>query len=101
MPTYWKEFFTSKDVLNIAKPDIYQYHCFLRKKNRWGQVQPRFFVCSMVWMYNTECKFDKKGDIEFESVKWIVPIESMTRIELIHHIKSELIELKLHINKES
>ena len=82
-------------------PDIYQFHCFLRKKNKWGKVQPRFFCMSMVFMYNTECKFNKKGEIEFDNMKWIVPIEAITKIELIHSVKSGVCDMKLHIDKEA
>jgi len=98
MPNYWRAFFEKQLV--IAEPDMYQYHCYVMKKNRWGKVQPRFFAISMVWMYNTKCKFNADGDIEFNELKWIAPIEAITKIEVIEQLKANTIEMKLHINSK-
>jgi hypothetical protein len=98
LPNFWKKFF--EQSLEIKQPDIYQYHCFVRKKNRFGMLQPRFFVCSSVFMYNTECKFNKKGEIEFIKMNWIVPIEAIALIEVTHHAKQDTIEMKMHIDKK-
>jgi len=64
LPKKWQGFF--EKALQINSPDIYQFHCFLVKTNKFFQQQPRFFVLSMVFMYNTKCAFNKKtGGIEF------------------------------------
>lgn len=54
----------------------------------------------MVWMFNTKCKFDEKGEIQFSELKWIVPIEAITKIELVDYKKSELLEMKIHIDQK-
>lgn len=54
----------------------------------------------MVWMYNTECKFDDKGELKFGELKWIVPIEAITKIELVDYAKSQQLEMKIHINSK-
>lgn len=39
---------------------------------------------TMVFMYNTECTFDKKtGEITFGEMAWLVPIEAITQVKLI------------------
>lgn len=98
LPIFWRLFFEKQLVINT--PDLYQFHCYVIKKSRWGALQPRFFVCSMVFLYNTECDFDKEsGEIKFKKLKWIVPIEAMTKIDLVEHRKSEKLQVKIHINE--
>ena len=56
----------------------------------------------MVFLYNTDCEFEKdSGEIKFKKLAWMVPIEAMTKIELIEHEKSEKLQLKMHINEIS
>ena len=44
----------------------------------------------MVFLYNTDCEFEKdSGEIRFKKLAWMVPIESMTKVELIEHKKSD------------
>jgi hypothetical protein len=43
----------------------------------------------MVFLYNTDCEFEKgTGEIQFKKLAWMVPIEALTKIELIEHTKS-------------
>ena len=55
--------------------------------------EPRFFVLSMVFMYNTKCTFNKQGQIEFGEKKWQIPIQAITQIKYSETDKK--IELKL------
>ena len=53
------------------------------KTNNWGQHQPRFFVISMVFLFNTKAAFNKKKPgtpIEFGEEKWRIPIAALTKI---------------------
>lgn len=53
----------------------------------------------MVFLYNTECEFEKEsGEIRFKKMAWMLPIEAITKIELIEHSKTEKLEIKLSIN---
>ena len=63
-------------------------------------MQPRFFVMTMVFMYNTKCAFDKKSrDITFEEMAWLVPIEAITSVRM-EEVPGKKIELIINTNLE-
>lgn len=79
----------------MRKPDAYQFHCFLVKTNKFMIAQPRFFVLSMVFMYNTKCQFNKQtGQIEFQEMQWMVPIQALTQVKMTE-VPGKKIEIKL------
>jgi hypothetical protein len=45
-------------------------------------------------MYNTECTFDKAGNIKFTEMKWFIPIQAINMVKLIE-VKDKKIELKI------
>ena len=98
LPLKWQLFFETK--LQIKAPDCIQFHCYLLKKNKFGQRQPRFFVISQVFMFNTECEFNEKtGEIEFKSKQWEVPIQAITKI-VITEDKEKKIKMVITIDKD-
>ena len=51
-------------------------------------------------MYNTECSFNKKsGDIEFNALKWQVPIQAMQKIVLQEVQKTQKIVFSITLDK--
>ena len=65
------------------------------KTNKFYQQQPRFFVLSMIFMYNTKCHFDKKtGKIEFDEMQWQIPIQAIALVKMIE-VQGKRIELKI------
>ena len=43
--------------------------------------QPRFFVISQVFMFNTDCGFNPKtNEIEFNGLQWQIPIQAILKI---------------------
>lgn len=79
LPLRWQAFF--EQALSITEPDCYQFHCYLLKKNSYGWIQPRFFVISQVFMFNTDCAFNPKtGKIEFNTLQWQIPIQAIRKV---------------------
>ena len=51
-------------------------------------------------MYNTECSFNKKsGEIEYNSLKWQVPIQAMQKIVLQEVQKTQKIVFSISLDK--
>mmetsp|Transcript_1052 Transcript_1052/g.1939 ORF Transcript_1052/g.1939 Transcript_1052/m.1939 type:complete len:127 (-) Transcript_1052:119-499(-) len=58
-------------------------------------AQPRFFVLSMVFMYNTKCSYNKKsGLFEFQELQWQIPIQALTQVKMIE-VPGKKIEIRL------
>ena len=49
-------------------------------------------------MYNTSCNFNKKtGEAEFEEMKWMMPIQAMTKVKMTEVVNKK-IEMVITIN---
>lgn len=96
LPLQWQGFF--ERALTIRPPDCYQFHCYLTKKNAYGQRQPRFFVISQVFMFNTDCGFNAKtGKIEFHTLQWQMPIQAITKVSIAEE-KGKKIKMTISID---
>ena len=51
----------------------------------------------MVFLYNTECSFDKQGNIQLKEFKWMLPIQAITKI-VMKEIKGSRVDLEIEIN---
>lgn len=81
LPSQWQNFLESK--LEVVKPDNYQFHAYILKVNKFGQQQPRLFVLTTQWMFNTKPAFEKNtGQWVVKEVKWKIPIKSLLKVEL-------------------
>lgn len=87
IPLWWQEFFEKNLKIPLKDPngfqDCYQFHAFIIKKNTWGMNQRRFMVLTNLWMFNVEGDFDSKSPYcIFKGMKWRMPIEAITNVEI-------------------
>lgn len=88
IPLWWQEFFEANLKITGTNAsgfqDCYQFHAFIIKKNTWGMNQRRFMVLTNLWMFNVEAEWPdtKSPECKFKEMKWRMPIEAITHVEI-------------------
>lgn len=70
------------DKTNFDQDDCYQFHGYVKKKNRWTFYDNRFIVLTLKWMINADAGFDdaKCKNFKFKKFLWRSPLAALRSV---------------------
>lgn len=80
----------------VKAPEVYQFHCNVRKVNRKGKTQDRVLIVSNQWIYNLDSVDEEEETIN--SFKWSLPIASLLRVAVEDDEKSRFYSATIHFD---
>lgn len=83
--------------------DAYQFHGYVKKKNRWTFYDNRFIVLTLKWMINVDAGFsdDKCLSINFKKLLWRAPLAALRQVEIEQSKDGVIVKMKFDVLKQT
>lgn len=93
---------SQQKLCNYDEDDCYQFHGYVKKKNRWTFYDNRFIVLTLKWMINADASFEdtKCTQFKFKKLLWRAPLAALRVVEITREGEFILIKMKFDNQKQ-